>query len=441
MNTATPIHVQVMHYPSRDQWPALVRRPVIDWEELEVQVHPIIEAVRREGDEALWRFNRQFDGWDGRALAVPEQAFAEAEVALDAELKEAIGHAAHHIEQFHAVQAEAMQVVMPMEGVRCWRKSIPISRVGLYIPGGSAPLFSTVLMLAVPARLAGCQRIVLCTPPQADGRVHPAILFAARLAGTTEVYRVGGAQAIAALAYGTQSIPRVDKIFGPGNQYVTAAKQWVQREGIAIDLPAGPSEVLVVADGSAVPEFVAADLLSQAEHGPDSQVVLVTTSAAVLKATLEALTHQLASLPRAAVAHQALQHSRAILVSSVREAMDFANAYAPEHLILAVDQAETWAEEVRHAGSVFLGHYTPEAAGDYASGTNHTLPTNGWARAWSGVSLDSFVRKVTFQHISELGLQQLGPIVERMAQAEALEAHRRAVSVRLAHAKKGTNGA
>ncbi len=428
--------MQVIRYPEPARWPELTRRPVFDWSALEVQVQPIVEAVARSGDEALRRFTRQFDGVTLEHFAVPEAEFDAAERTLAPELKDAIGQAAANIERFHAAQAEAVQVVETMPGVRCWRKALPIERVGLYVPGGSAPLFSTVLMLAVPARLAGCARVVLCTPPRTDGSVHPAILFAARLAGIAEVYRVGGAQAIAAMALGTESVPRVDKIFGPGNQYVTAAKQLVQRQGVAIDLPAGPSEVLVVADDTAVPAFVAADLLSQAEHGPDSQVVLVALSEALLEATLDELEAQLATLPRADIARQALAHSRAIVVRTPDEALAFANAYAPEHLILALAEAERWAGEVQHAGSVFLGHYTPESAGDYASGTNHTLPTNGYARAWSGVSLDSFVRKTTFQHITPEGLQRLGPIVETMAAAEALEAHRRAVSIRLAFAKK-----
>ncbi len=428
--------MQIIRYPDPARWPELTRRPVFDWSALEAQVQPIVEAVAREGDAALRRFTRHFDGVELEHLAVPEAEFDAAEASLEPALKDAIRQAAANIERFHAAQAETVQVVETMPGVRCWRKALPIERVGLYVPGGSAPLFSTVLMLAVPARLAGCARVVLCTPPQRDGSVHPAILFAARLAGVAEVCRVGGAQAIAALALGTESVPRVDKIFGPGNQYVTAAKQLVQRQGVAIDLPAGPSEVLVVADDTAVPAFVAADLLSQAEHGPDSQVVLVALSEKLLEAALAELEAQLDALPRADIARQALAHSRAIVVRTPDEALAFANAYAPEHLILALAEAERWAEAVRHAGSVFLGHYTPESAGDYASGTNHTLPTNGHARAWSGVSLDSFVRKTTFQQITAAGLQRLGPVVETMAAAEALEAHRRAVSIRLAFAKK-----
>ncbi|RMD68347.1 MAG: histidinol dehydrogenase [Bacteroidetes bacterium] len=432
--------MEIIRYPRPEEWPELARRPVFDWTTLEGRVGPVLEAVAREGDEALRRFTRQFDGVEIADFAVPQADIDAAEAQLDPQLRDAIRQAAANIERFHAAQAEAVQVVETMPGVRCWRKALPIERVGLYIPGGSAPLFSTVLMLAVPARLAGCARVVLCTPPQRDGSVHPAILFAARQAGVTEVYRVGGAQAIAALAYGTETIPRVDKIFGPGNQYVTAAKQLAQRQGVAIDLPAGPSEVLVVADDTAVPAFVAADLLSQAEHGPDSQVVLVALSGALLDATLAELETQLATLPRADIARQALTHSRAVLLRTPDEALAFANAYAPEHLILALADAGRWAEAVQHAGSVFLGHYTPESAGDYASGTNHTLPTNGFARAWSGVSLDSFVRKTTFQHITPAGLQALGPIVETMAAAEALEAHRRAVSIRLAFAKNREHG-
>ncbi len=432
--------MRIVRYPDPSRWPELCRRPVFDWDALEAQVRPVLEAVARQGDAALRRYTRQFDGVELNALEVPEAAFEAAERALDPALKEAIRQAAHNIERFHAAQAEVSCVVETMPGVRCWRKSLPVERVGLYVPGGSAPLFSTVLMLGVPARLAGCGQVVLCTPPSADGEVHPAILYAARLVGVDAVWRVGGAQAIAAMAYGTESVPRVDKIFGPGNQYVTAAKQLVQRQGVAIDLPAGPSEVLVVADRTAVPAFVAADLLSQAEHGPDSQVVLVALSDSLVEAVHAALDQQLSALPRAAIARQALSHSLAVVLASPEEALAFANAYAPEHLILAMAEAERWAEAVRHAGSVFLGHYTPESAGDYASGTNHTLPTNGFARAWSGVSLDSFVRKTTFQHITSEGLERLGPVVAAMAAAEQLEAHRQAVMLRLAHAKSKPHG-
>lgn len=424
--------MKVYLHPPRAQWPELLKRPVFSTAELEQRVAPILEAVRTGGDAALKDFTRRFDGVDLPGLQVEEAAFEAARGQVSDELKAAIDLARRNIERFHQSQYEAPTVVETMPGVRCWRKSVGIPRVGLYIPGGTAPLFSTILMLGVPARLAGCGRIVLCTPPGKTGAVHPAILYTAETLGIKEVYRVGGSQAIAALAYGTQTVPRVDKIFGPGNQYVTLAKQLVNKEGVAIDMPAGPSEVLVLADASARPDFVAADLLSQAEHGTDSQVILVADAEELVQQVLQALESQLASLPRQQIARKALENSRAFVMPQREEAIALINEYAPEHLILAVEDAAGVAEGIVNAGSVFLGHFTPESVGDYASGTNHTLPTNGFARAYSGVSLDSFVKKITFQELSPQGLQQLGPAVACMAEAEALQAHKLAVSLRLA---------
>lgn len=426
------IHLQ----PGRDQWKSLTARPAADVEALAAVVQPILADVRDRGETALREYTLRFDGVSTDELEVPESAFEAAEAQVAGPLKAAIRKAAAHIEAFHRAQADHELRVDVMPGVSCWRRSVPMERVGIYIPGGSAPLFSTVLMLAIPARLAGCDEVIMCSPPGKDGEVHPAVLFAARLAGVHRVFRVGGAQAIAALAFGAGSIPAVDKIFGPGNAYVTAAKQEVARLGIAIDMPAGPSEVLVYADSSAHPAFIAADLLSQAEHGPDSQTVLVSTSPEVAEAVNEALQTQLASLPRAAIATKALDHSFAVVIPDPDEAMAFVNAYAPEHLILMADNARDLSRKVRHAGSVFMGHYSPESVGDYASGTNHTLPTAGFARAWSGVSLDSFVKKITFQELTPEGLLKLGPVVEVLAQAETLDAHARAVSIRTDYLKQ-----
>lgn len=418
-------------FPEKTSWPALLARPVMTTADLDDRVKPVLQAIRTEGDAALKRFTQQFDDVEISHSLVSAEEFAQAESLCSDELKAAIRQAKQNIELFHAAQRESVNRIETMPGVMCWRKSLPIRRVGLYIPGGTAPLFSTILMLGVPAILAGCETIVLCTPPAKDGSVHPAMLFTAKLLGIDKVYKAGGSQAIASMAYGTETIPQVDKIFGPGNQYVTAAKQLVSREGIAIDLPAGPSEVCVVADSSATPAFVAADLLSQAEHGIDSQVLLVTDSVEMAEAIEAEVQAQLAVLPRREFAEGAIQHSRTLVMASRAEMVAVVNEYAAEHLILSVDNAEEMAEQITQAGSVFIGHYTPESAGDYASGTNHTLPTNGFARAYSGVSLDSFVKKVTFQKITQAGLEQLGPIVEVMAKAEELEAHARAVSIRL----------
>ncbi len=422
--------MEIIRYPAASRQPELTRRPLMDLSVVRSRVEPILAAVRRDGEAALRKFTRQFDGVELDDFAVGAGEFSEAEKQIAPRLAAAIRTAIENIRRFHAAQAEAPQPIETQPGVICWRKSVPIERVGLYIPGGSSPLFSTVLMLGVPAALAGCSQIVLCSPPDREGKLHPAVLFCARELGIEAVFKIGGAQAIAALAYGTTSIPKVDKIFGPGNQYVTAAKQLVSLEGTAIDLPAGPSEAAVVADHTARAEFIAADLLSQAEHGPDSQVLLLTDQPALIEKVARQVESQLQPLPRREIARQALRQSKLMLMHSIDEALDFINLYAPEHLILMLEQPEAAAAKIRNAGSVFLGHFTPEAAGDYASGTNHTLPTNGFARAYSGVSLDSFVKKITFQSISEEGLRDLGPVIETLAEAEGLQAHREAAAVR-----------
>jgi histidinol dehydrogenase len=419
--------------PPKADWPQLCRRPVNDSGDVEATVAEVFEAVQKDGDKALIAYTNRFDGVVLDNLEVsPAQVKAWAD-KVPAGLKQAIDAAYSNITAFHEAQTAALRPIEVeiMPGVRCRRQARPIDRVGLYIPGGSAPLFSTVLMLGVPAQLAGCREIILCTPPAGDGSINPAICYAAGLTGVTKVCRGGGAQAIAALALGTGSVPKVDKIFGPGNQYVTAAKLYAQRFGVAIDMPAGPSEVMVIADSAARPDFVAADLLSQSEHGPDSQVVLACTTAAIAKSVETELDSQLKALPRRAIAKQALANSFCIVVKDVATALDFANAYAPEHLILSVTNAKQAAGSVRNAGSVFLGNYTPESAGDYASGTNHTLPTNGWARTYSGLSLESFCKYVTFQSITKAGAKALAPAVTAMAAAEGLEAHRRAMEIRL----------
>lgn len=417
-------------HPSRDQWDQILARPVLSVEDLDDRVKPVLTAIKAEGDAALRKFTLQFDGVD---LASPLVTEAEVEAAKEAcsdELKSAIRQAYQNIRLFHEAQREPVQEIETMPGVKCWRKSLPIRRVGLYIPGGTAPLFSTILMLGLPAIIAGCETIVLCSPPNKQGEVHPAMLFTADLLGIKTVIKAGGSQAIAAMAYGTETVPKVDKIFGPGNQYVTAAKQLVAREGTAIDLPAGPSEVCVVADATANPAFVAADLLSQAEHGTDSQVLLVTDSEEMAERIEEEVHKQMDKLPRKAFAVGAIANSRSVVMQDRKAMVEVVNEYAAEHLILSVNNAGEMANQITQAGSVFIGHYTPESAGDYASGTNHTLPTNGFARAYSGVSLDSFVKKVTFQEITREGLELLGPVVETMAEAEELEAHARAVRIR-----------
>lgn len=428
--------MKILQHPTRTAWIAALERPAIDHRDLETKVAAILADVQQRGDTAVQDWTAKFDGVQLKDPSVTPDAFDWADAQLDSSLKEAIRVAATNIERFHRMQVLKEPVVETMPGVMCWRKQVPIERVGLYIPGGSAPLFSTVLMLGIPAAIAGCQEIILCTPPGKDGKVHPAILYAARLAGITKVFAVGGVQAIGAMAYGTATIPSVYKIFGPGNQYVTAAKQVVSRQGVAIDMPAGPSEVMVVADDTAYPQFVSADLLSQAEHGPDSQVVLLTTAADLIPRVLEHIEIQLATLPRADIARQALANSVAIVAADEAQLADIANYYAAEHLILAMDAPLPFAEKITNAGSVFLGHYSPESVGDYASGTNHTLPTNGYARMYSGVSLDAFVKKITYQQLTPGGIREIGRHVALMASAESLEAHRLAVEVRLDHLSK-----
>ncbi len=376
-------------------------------------------------------YTRQFDGVAPEEIRVSPEEIALAAEKLDAPLKKAMQLAAVNIEKFHALQKPELLKITTAPGVTCWQKALPIEKVGLYIPGGSAPLLSSVLMLAIPARIAECKEIVLCTPPQKDATIHPAILYAAKLAGTEKIFRAGGAQAIGAMAYGTETIPRVDKIFGPGNQYVNAAKQLVSMNDVAIDLPAGPSEVMIVADESANPAFIAADLLSQAEHGPDSQVVLIGNTEALVEEVKKQIVLQLEKLPRRELAEKSLQHSRMIVMEDKQKTIDMINAYAPEHLILSTENCHQLAEKVVSAGSVFLGNYAPESAGDYASGTNHTLPTNGWARAYSGVTTGSFLKKITFQELTREGMQSIGPAVETMAEAEQLQAHKNAVTIRL----------
>lgn len=417
--------------PSRDQWSELLKRPIIDASSLEDRIAPVLADVKSHGDKALLKYTEQFDGVELSSIKVSESELKEASGHVTEELKKAIGTAKDNIEKFHQSQQITVEKIETTPGVVCWRESRAIDKVGLYIPGGTAPLFSTILMLVIPAKIAGCKEIVLCTPPNKEGKVHPAILYTADLLGVTTVAKIGGAQAIAAMAYGTESVPRVYKIFGPGNQYVTSAKQLVNKEGVAIDMPAGPSEVAVVADETANPAFVAADLLSQAEHGVDSQVILLSTSEVVVDAVNKEVEKQLQELPRVEMAVEALKNSKSIVVSSLDDMIDMMNDYAPEHLILEVKDYQSLIPRVQNAGSVFLGHYTPESAGDYASGTNHTLPTNGYAMAYSGVSLDSFVKRITFQEISKEGIQQLGPTIEIMAEEEQLFAHKNAVTLRL----------
>lgn len=417
--------------PDRSQWAELLKRPTLNTENLFDTVRGIIDRVRAEGDAAVLALEEQFDKVKLTSLAVSDDEWQEAETLLSDELKTAIRLAKENIEAFHAAQRFEGKKVTTQPGVTCWQKAVAIEKVGLYIPGGTAPLFSTVLMLAVPAKIAGCKEIVLCTPPGRDGKVHPAVLFAAQVAGVSCIFKAGGVQAIASMAYGTESIPKVYKIFGPGNQYVTAAKQLVSLRDVAIDMPAGPSEVEVLADETANPAFVAADLLSQAEHGVDSQAVLITTSAALQQAVKAEVERQLALLPRKEIAEKSLENSKLIVVDSMDEAIEMTNAYAPEHLIIETANYMQVAEKVVNAGSVFLGSLTPESAGDYASGTNHTLPTNGYAKAYSGVSLDSFIRKITFQEILPEGLRRIGPAIEVMAANEHLDAHKNAVTERL----------
>lgn len=432
--------MQFIYEPSRRLWPELIRRPAQDPVRLEKVVKPILDKVKRNGDLALRKFALEYDHVELEELFASEEELQAAAAQVAPELKDAIQMARANIERFHLAQKESPISIETMSGVVCSRRSIAVNRVGLYVPGGTAPLFSTALMLAIPAKIAGCKEIIIASPTDSLGNVNATVLYVAHLLGVKKVLKVGGAQAIAAMAYGTESVPKVDKIFGPGNQYVTAAKQMVSRDTVAIDMPAGPSEVLVFADKHADPSFIAADLLSQAEHGADSQVILVTSSKRMVDSVAQEVERQLATLPRKAMAAKALEHSRTIYFEDKATAMDFINEYGPEHLILSLKEADKYADMVENAGSVFIGHYTPESAGDYASGTNHTLPTNGWARAMAGVSVDSFVKKVTFQKITAEGLQLLGPAIETMAAAEKLDAHKLAVTIRLNKLKELNNG-
>jgi histidinol dehydrogenase len=423
-------------YPKRKDWPEMLKRPVKELKSIKKIVKPILKKVERKGDKALRKFVLEYDHVELEDILVSRKEIYEAEAQVPADLRAAIEKAKRNIEKFHQAQLEQVLKVEVMPGVVCSRKSIPISKVGLYIPGGTAPLFSTVLMLGIPANIAKCEQLVMCTPPDIKGRINPAILYTANLVGIDKIAKVGGAQAIAAMAYGTESIPRVYKIFGPGNQYVTAAKQIVSQQGTAIDMPAGPSEVAIYADNSCQPAFVAADLLAQAEHGIDSQVLLVTTHEQVLREVKKEVKKQLEALPRKEIAAKALENSLLILVHNQSEAVDLLNEYAAEHLILSVNNAEMVADQIINAGSVFLGNFTPESAGDYASGTNHVLPTNGFARSFSGVSVDSFMKKITYQSITPEGLNNLGPAIERMAEAEHLDGHKNAVTLRLKQIQK-----
>lgn len=423
--------MQIIKYPNQSQWSEILKRPIIDNSTLFEQVGAVIDEVRQHGDKALRDFTLKFDGVSLENLEVTKEEIAEAEQNVQPELKQAIEMARRNIWKFHSAQQREFSEIETSPGVFCWQKSVAIEKVGLYIPGGSAPLFSTVLMLGIPAQIAECKEIVLCTPPNKDGKVHPATLYAAKVAGVHRIFKVGGAQAITAMAYGTETIPQVYKIFGPGNQYVTATKQLVSLHGVAIDMPAGPSEVEVLADETANPIFVASDLLSQAEHGADSQSILVTTSESLIDEVLEQIEIQLEQLPRKEIAKKALEHSKIILVKDIEEAIAITNAYAPEHLIISTRSYMVVAEHIVNAGSVFLGNTTPESAGDYASGTNHTLPTNGYAKAYSGVNLDSYMKKITFQQITPEGLNNLSNAIILMAKNEGLQAHANAVKNRL----------
>ena len=423
--------MNIIKYPKREAWGDIVERPHLDVSQLNATVASVLDDVKRRGDEAVKDYEAKFDHVALQTLAVSHDEIEEACTLVGDELKEAIELAHHNIKAFHEAQRFVGQKTETQPGVVCWQKSVPIGKVGLYIPGGTAPLFSTVLMLATPAKIAGCRDIVLCTPPSRDGKVNPAILVAAKIAGVDRIFKAGGVQAIGAMAYGTESVPKTDKIFGPGNQYVMAAKQQVSLHDVAIDMPAGPSEVCVVADDTANIEFIAADLLSQAEHGADSQVILITTSERVINGVQPEMERQLAALPRKEIAAKALDNSKLVLVADLDEAMALSNTYAPEHLILQTANPEALADKVENAGSVFLGQYACESAGDYASGTNHTLPTHGYAKAYSGVNLDSYCRKITFQHLSEEGVRRIGHAVEVMAATESLDAHKNAMTVRL----------
>jgi histidinol dehydrogenase len=425
--------------PKSETWDEIIQRPVFDTNDLNKSVQEIIDTVENKGDEALKFYSKKFDKVNLNSLEVSIQEIDNALESISDELISAISLAAYNIEKFHKSQEEQEKIVETTKGVKCWRKSKAIEKVGLYIPGGTAPLFSSILMLAIPAKVAGCKEIILCTPPNLKGEINPAILYTANFVGINKIYKIGGAQAIAAMAYGTQSIPKVYKIFGPGNQYVTKAKELVQMNGTAIDMPAGPSELLVIADNTAIPEFVASDLLSQAEHGIDSQVVLISTSEQIATEVEQEVKLQLEKLPRKEIASQALANSKIVVLNDMQRAFELSNYYAPEHLIIASKDAENYIDLVETAGSVFLGNLTPESAGDYASGTNHTLPTNMFTRSYSGVSLDSFVKKITFQIIDEQGLVNIGSSIEAMAEAEELFAHKNAVTIRLKTLDYGKN--
>lgn len=417
--------------PEKSIWQNILLRPVFDYRQLETKVSSMLDDIKINGDAAIKKYTTQFDGVEMNEFTVSENEIAESALYVDADLKEAIEVAKNNITAFHNAQKERIIKIETASGVICWRKSVAIEKVGLYIPGGTAPLFSTLLMLGIPAMLAGCKEIIVCTPPDKNGEINPVILYVAQLIGIKSIYKIGGVQAIAAMAYGTQTIPQVNKIFGPGNQYVTCAKQLVNAAGVAIDMPAGPSELAVYANENCNPSFVAADLLSQAEHGADSHVLLVASSLSIVERVQDEIEKQLSVLPRKAIAAQALQNSAAVVMENLAVAFELLNEYAPEHLIIASGNAEELAENIINAGSVFLGNYSPESAGDYASGTNHTLPTNGYAKAYSGVSLDSFVKKITFQQITKAGIKHIGNAVETMAAAEGLVAHKNAVSIRL----------
>ena len=423
--------MQILKYPEEKDWETILARPTFETASLNKTVQDVLDDIRDRGDKAVLEYGEKFDKVKLNSLIVSQAEIEESESLVSEELKEAIKIAKKNIETFHASQKLEPKKIETVKGVTCWQKSVGIEKVGLYIPGGTAPLFSTVLMLATPAKIAGCNEIILCSPPNKEGKIHPAILFAAREAGVSKIYKAGGIQAIGAMAYGTESIPKVYKIFGPGNQYVMKAKQLVSMADVAIDMPAGPSEVLVIADKTANPKFVAADLLSQAEHGADSQVIFVTTDEALISDVLSQIELQLFQLPRRDVAEKALANSKLILLENEQDVIRLTNRYAPEHLIIQTENYMEIAEQIINAGSIFLGHYTPESAGDYASGTNHTLPTNGYATAYSGVNLDSFVKKITFQEITQEGILRLGRTIEVMAENEELLAHKNAVTLRM----------
>ena len=423
--------MQTIKYPQKQDWARLLTRPTFDNSALTETVQSVLNDIKTRGDEAVKEYGLKFDKVQLSNLQVTENEISEAEKLISEKLKSAILLAKNNIEKFHAAQKYELPKVETMPGVTCWQKAVAIEKVGLYIPGGTAPLFSTVLMLAIPAQIAGCKEIVLCSPPNKEGKIHPAVLFSARVSGVTKIYKVGGIQAIGAMAYGTESLPKVYKIFGPGNQYVTCAKQLVSLKDVAIDMPAGPSEVQVIADHTANPAFVAADFLSQAEHGADSQSILITTSETLVEQVVAEIEKQILLLPRVDLARKSLENSKIIVLSTMEEVIEMTNEYAPEHLIISTENYREVAEKIINAGSIFLGHLTPESAGDYASGTNHTLPTNGYAKAYSGVNLDSFVKKITFQELTQEGLQNIGEAVEIMAENEGLVAHKNAISLRM----------